>query len=50
MAQPNDTAAGRYLDGATLDKIKRLDVRARVVVEVFMSGCRSRVDHGFAGD
>ncbi|MEQ1905690.1 MAG: DUF58 domain-containing protein [Pirellulaceae bacterium] len=48
MAQPNESAAGRYLDGATLDKIKRLDVRARVVVEGFMTGSHRSPYHGFA--
>ncbi len=48
MAQPNESASGRYLDGATLDKIKRLDVRARVVVEGFMTGSHRSPYHGFA--
>ncbi|MBX3418402.1 MAG: DUF58 domain-containing protein [Pirellulaceae bacterium] len=48
MASTDDLAAGRYLDPLTLDKIKRLDVRARVVVEGFMTGSHRSPYHGFA--
>jgi uncharacterized protein (DUF58 family) len=41
--------AGRsYLDPKTLDKIKRLDVRARLVVEGFITGQHKSPYHGFA--
>lgn len=37
-----------YLDPKTLDKIKRLDLRARLVVEGFMTGQHQSPYHGFA--
>lgn len=37
-----------YLDGRTLDKIKRMDVRARAVVEGFMTGNHRSPYNGFA--
>ncbi|MEM7454604.1 MAG: DUF58 domain-containing protein [Planctomycetota bacterium] len=37
-----------YLDAKTLDQIKRLDVRARVVVEGFITGQHRSPYHGFA--
>jgi uncharacterized protein (DUF58 family) len=37
-----------YLDPKTLDKIKRLDVRARLVVEGFITGQHKSPYHGFA--
>lgn len=37
-----------YLDGPTLDKIRPLEVRARVVVEGFMTGSHRSPYHGFA--
>jgi uncharacterized protein (DUF58 family) len=42
------TVAYNYLDPATLDRIKRLDVRARLVVEGFMTGQHRSPYHGFA--
>lgn len=39
---------GKYLDPRTLDKIKRLDVRARLVVEGFITGGHRSPYHGFA--
>ncbi len=38
----------KYLDPKTLDKIKRLDVRARLVVEGFITGEHKSPYHGFA--
>lgn len=38
----------KYLDPATLDKIKRLDVRARLVVEGFITGQHRSPYNGFA--
>src|SRR5689334_2017141 len=37
-----------YLDPKTLDRIKRLDVRARLVVEGFISGQHRSPYHGYA--
>jgi uncharacterized protein (DUF58 family) len=42
------TAAHSYLDSKTLDRIKRLDVRARLVVEGFITGQHRSPYHGFA--
>ena len=42
-------AAGKsYLDPKTLDRIKRLDVRARLVVEGFITGQHRSPYNGFA--
>ena len=38
----------RHLDPKTLDRIKRLDVRARLVVEGFLTGQHQSPYHGFA--
>jgi uncharacterized protein (DUF58 family) len=43
-----ETANTKYLDPAALDKIKRLDVRARVVVEGFITGQHRSPYNGFA--
>lgn len=43
-----ETEVKNYLDPKTLDKIKRLDVRARVVVEGFITGQHRSPYHGFA--
>src|SRR5260221_2398619 len=43
-----ETQAKNYLDAKPLDKIKRLDVRARVVVEGFITGQHRSPYHGFA--
>src|SRR5688572_30356915 len=40
--------AATYLDPKTLDRIKRLDVRARLVVEGFITGQHRSPYHGFA--
>src|SRR3954466_446276 len=42
------TAPQSYLDPKTLDRIKRLDVRARLVVEGFITGQHRSPYHGFA--
>jgi uncharacterized protein (DUF58 family) len=43
------TATGRsYFDPVTLDKIARLDLRARLVVEGFITGLHKSPYHGFA--
>jgi uncharacterized protein (DUF58 family) len=42
------TAQYNYLDPKTLDRIKRLDVRARLVVEGFITGQHRSPYHGFA--
>ena len=42
------TAIPIYLDAKTLDRIKRLDVRARLVVEGFITGQHRSPYHGFA--
>ncbi len=44
----NSNGGTRHLDPATLDKIKRLDVRARLVVEGFISGQHRSPYNGFA--
>ena len=44
----NADSGKRYLDPKTLDKIKRLDVRARLVVEGFISGQHRSPYNGFA--
>jgi len=41
-------ATHNYLDSKTLDRIKRLDVRARLVVEGFITGQHRSPYHGFA--
>ena len=43
-----DSPANKYLDPKTLDKIKRLEVRARLVVEGFISGQHRSPFNGFA--
>jgi uncharacterized protein (DUF58 family) len=48
MALSNESFTGKYLDGRTLDKIKRMDVRARLVVEGFITGSHRSPYHGFA--
>lgn len=45
MAQTDDK---NYLDPKTLDRIKRLDVRARLVVEGYLTGQHQSPYHGFA--
>jgi uncharacterized protein (DUF58 family) len=47
MASP-ETSASKYLDPHTLEKIKRLDVRARLVVEGFITGQHRSPYNGFA--
>ena len=42
------TSVYNYLDPKTLDRIKRLDVRARLVVEGFVTGQHRSPYHGFA--
>ena len=42
------TAVYNYLDPKTLERIKRLDVRARLVVEGFITGQHQSHYHGFA--
>lgn len=42
------TSGRQYLDGRTLDRIKRIDVRARAVVEGFMTGNHRSPYNGFA--
>jgi uncharacterized protein (DUF58 family) len=42
------TTPHTYLDSKTLDRIKRLDVRARLVVEGFITGQHRSPYHGFA--
>lgn len=42
------TAVYNYLDPKTLERIKRLDVRARLVVEGFITGQHQSPYHGFA--
>jgi uncharacterized protein (DUF58 family) len=41
-------ASQRYLDPRTLDRIKRMDIRARLVVEGFLTGHHRSPYHGFA--
>lgn len=43
-----DSSPTKYLDPHTLDKIKRLDVRARLVVEGFITGQHRSPYNGFA--
>ncbi len=43
-----ESQASRYLDPRTLDRVKRLDVRARLVVEGFITGGHRSPYHGFA--
>ena len=47
MAKP-DATEKNYLDPHTLDRIKRLDVRARLVVEGFVTGQHRSPYNGFA--
>lgn len=47
-ATQSDSSGARHLDPAALDKIKRLDVRARLVVEGFISGQHRSPYNGFA--
>src|SRR5436190_22786148 len=42
------TEPKKYLDSRTIDKIKRLDVRARQVVEGFITGQHRSPHNGFA--
>lgn len=44
----SETTGTKYLDPKTLDKIKRLDVRARLVVEGFITGQHRSPYNGFA--
>ena len=44
----SDAAVKSYLDPKTLDRIKRMDVRARLVVEGFLTGMHKSPYHGFA--
>ena len=44
----SETSGTKYLDPKTLDKIKRLDVRARLVVEGFITGQHRSPYNGFA--
>lgn len=49
MATISSAPSGqKYLDPKTLEKIKRLDVRARLVVEGFITGEHKSPYHGFA--
>ncbi len=43
-----DTTADRYLDPKTLESIKRIDVRARLVVEGFITGQHRSPYNGYA--
>lgn len=43
-----EASGKKYLDSKTLDKIKRLDVRARLVVEGFITGQHRSPYNGFA--
>ncbi len=43
-----ESTSAKYLDPQTLDKIKRLDVRARLVVEGFITGQHRSPYNGFA--
>lgn len=47
MSQP-EASGTKYLDPEALDKIKRLDVRARLVVEGFITGQHRSPYNGFA--
>ena len=44
----SENSGTKYLDAKTLDKIKRLDVRARLVVEGFITGQHRSPYNGFA--
>jgi uncharacterized protein (DUF58 family) len=44
----SETSQANYLDPQTLDKIKRLDIRARLVVEGFITGQHRSPYNGFA--
>ena len=44
----NASAGKKYLDPKILDKIMGLDVRARLVVEGFITGMHQSQYHGFA--
>src|SRR4051812_2840145 len=46
-SQMNDVAK-TYLDVSTLNRLQRLDVRARVIVEGFISGQHRSPYHGYA--
>lgn len=48
MADRLHAEASRYLDPKVLEKIKRLDVKARLVVEGFITGQHKSPFHGFA--
>ncbi len=48
MAQVTTPSEKNYLDPKTLDKIKRLDLRARLVVEGFITGQHQSPYNGFA--
>ncbi len=48
MANIDEQFSGKYLDGQTLDKIKRLDVRARLIVEGFITGSHRSPYNGYA--
>ncbi len=48
MSQNVTTAGKNYLDPKTLDKVKRLDLRARLVVEGFITGQHQSPYHGLA--
>ncbi len=48
MAQAAPADGKNYLDPKTLDKIKRLDLRARLVVEGFITGQHQSPYNGFA--
>ena len=48
QTKPNQADTRNYLDPETLDKIKRLDVRARLVVEGFITGQHRSPYNGFA--
>ena len=48
MAGPQKTESKNYLDPKTLEQIKRIDVRARLVVEGFITGQHRSPYNGFA--
>ena len=48
MSTSSENSGTKYLDAKTLDKIKRLDVRARLVVEGFITGQHRSPYNGFA--
>jgi uncharacterized protein (DUF58 family) len=43
-----ESSSAKYLDAQTLDRIKRLDIRARLVVEGFITGQHRSPYNGFA--